>query len=81
MIDDEEFDFLTTHQSLQLQVVTAMVENKLQNLEAAKKIILQEKRKMLFEIWERLEIDDKLLTQLEHELDLDETSIARAELN
>ena len=81
MINEEEFDFLIAHLSLQLQAVTALVENKLQNLELARKIVIQEKRKKLFEIWERLEIDDKLLTQLEHELDLDETHIARAELN
>jgi len=32
------------------------------------------------QIWERLEIDDRLLSQFEHELDLEETHIARAQL-
>jgi Na+/H+ antiporter len=80
IINDEEFDFLKSYLSLQHQVLTNSPQKKLQNLESVRNLITQEKRKKLFEIWERLEIDDKLLTQLEHELDLEETHIARAEL-
>lgn len=81
-ISDIEYDFLTTYFNLQLRVldITASAQTKLQSLELAKSAVIQEQRKKLFEIWEQLEIDDKLLSQLEHELDLEETHIARAEL-
>lgn len=79
-IDDEELDFLKAYLRLQLQALTASAQQKFQNLDSARNIMIQEKRKKLFEIWEQLEIDDKLLSQLEHELDLEETHMARAEL-
>jgi monovalent cation/hydrogen antiporter len=79
-ITDEEFEFLKAHHYLQLQVLSPSKLKKLQNLESASSIVIQEKRKKLFEIWESLEIDDRLLTQLEQELDLEETHMARAEL-
>lgn len=81
-ITDEEFNFLKAHFDLQLQAleITAASQQKVQNLESIKSLVIQEKRKKLFEIWERFEIDDKLLIQLEHELDLEETHLARAEL-
>jgi monovalent cation/hydrogen antiporter len=81
-IDDHERDFLLDHFNLQLRrlEITKEERPKLQNLESIKSLIINEQRRKLFEIWERLEIDDKLLSQLEHELDLEETHIARAEL-
>lgn len=79
-INDQEFDFLKTHLNLQSQLLADSVQDALQNLEAVKSLIIQQKRKKLLEIWERLEIDDRLLSQMEHELDLEETHFARAEL-
>jgi hypothetical protein len=52
----------------------------LDNFDNARDIVMQEKRKKLFELWGSLEIDDRLLTQMEHELDLEETHMTRAEL-
>lgn len=81
-IDDNEFDLLRMYFAMELQVleITGSEQQKLQRLESIKSMVIQEQRKKLFEIWERLEIDDKLLIQLEHELDLEETHFARAEL-
>ncbi len=81
-INVSEFDFLTAYFNLQLRVleITTSQEKELQNLESARRMVIQEQRRKLFELWERLEIDDKLLSQLEHELDLEETHMARAEL-
>lgn len=80
IITDDEFEFLKGHIHLEQQALTASETNKLQNLESARSKIIQEKRKKLFEKWERLEIDDRLVSQLEHELDLEETHLARAVL-
>lgn len=81
-IDDNQFTFLNSYFNLKLQLVEIAdpTANKKHNLESARKMILQEQRKELFKIWERLEIDDKLLSQLEQELDLEETHLARAQL-
>lgn len=79
-ITDEEFDYLQGYITLQSKVLTASIDKQSQNLESVRSKIIQEKRKKLFELWEQLEITDKVLIQLEHELDLEETHIARAEL-
>jgi Na+/H+ antiporter len=81
-INDREYDFLTTYFNLQRNVleITTSPHKKWQSLESARSMVIQEQRKKLVEIWERLEIDDKLLNQLEHELDLEETRMTRAEL-
>ena len=78
--DDDEFEFLKTYLLLQHKALTASAQKQLKNLESARNLITQEKRKRLLEIWERLEIDDRLLSELEQELDLEETHIARAVL-
>lgn len=80
MITADEFHFFKTYHHLELHVVAADTETKFENLEAIRRLIIQEKRKKLFEIWESSEIDDKLLAQLEQELDLEETHMTRAEL-
>lgn len=49
-------------------------------IEISRSIVIQEQRKKLIEIWEELEIDDRLLHQIEHELDLSEIHLARAEI-
>lgn len=81
-INDSEFEFLTGYFNLKLRIleISTSGDEKLQNLEFARSKVIQEQRKKLFELWERLEIEDKLLGQLEHELDLEETHVARAEL-
>lgn len=49
-------------------------------IEISRTLVIQEQRKKLLEIWEQLEIDDRLLNQIEHELDLSEIQLARAEI-
>jgi monovalent cation/hydrogen antiporter len=82
VINKSEFDFLFSYFKMQYRIleITPLSEKKLENLESARNVTIQEQRKKLLEIWERMEIDDKLLHQLEHELDLDELHILRAEL-
>ncbi|MBS0635375.1 MAG: Na+/H+ antiporter [Verrucomicrobia bacterium] len=49
-------------------------------LESARKKVVQTQRRVLLEIWEQGEIDDKLLAQIEHELDSEETQTAKVEI-
>lgn len=81
-ISDQDSHFLKEYFTLQVRVleVTTSPHSKLQRLETARSVVIQEQRKELFKIWEKLEIDDKILSQLEHELDLEETHFARAKL-
>lgn len=82
MISDEEFEYLAAYFNLQTQIleITTSMEKTAQNLESARVEVLQAQRRKLLEIWEKQEIDDKLLTLLEHELDVEEIHNARAEL-
>lgn len=81
-INDKEFDFLKAYFNLQRRVfeISTSPKKKFQNIESARLQVIHAQRKQLLEMWERLEIDDKLLGRLEHELDMEETHIARAEL-
>lgn len=80
VISKEEFDFLQAYTNLQNHVLTSSASHESPNLESARSLVIKEKREKLFELWERFEVDDKILSLLEHELDLEETHIARAEL-
>lgn len=81
-INHEEFDFLMAYFHLQRKVIEISIssQKKLQPLESARLDVIKTKRKKLLELWEQDEIDDKLLNQLEHEIDLEETHTARAEI-
>jgi CPA1 family monovalent cation:H+ antiporter len=50
------------------------------HLEAARKKVVQAQRTVLLEIWEQGHISDKILAQIEHELDAEESQTVRAEL-
>ncbi len=82
MIAEEEYDFLKAYFHLQRRVleISSSPRRKWKNLELIRLKVIKEQRKQLLKIWEQHNIDDKLLSHLEHELDLEETSIARAEL-
>jgi len=54
---------------------------KMTNLELARLKVFQAQRSDLLAMWEKQEIDDKLFRQLEHELDVEESHIARAEIS
>lgn len=43
--------------------------------------MLRKQHQRLLEMWESHEIDDHLFNLLEHELDLEEAHLARAQLN
>jgi len=81
-ISDDECDLLKAHFDLnkRLLELTDVGQIKAEDLESAKSLVIKEQRKKLIEIWERLEIDDKHLTELEQELDLEETNMTRLEL-
>lgn len=75
-ISEEERDSLLSF--FHLQFCLLGISN---SLEKSKSLVIQEQRKKLLEVWEQLEIDDKLLNRIEHELDLSEIHFARAEIN
>jgi monovalent cation/hydrogen antiporter len=82
-VTDKEFDFLKVYFTLQRYVseIASSTRKKMSDLESARLKVFEAQRNELLQLWERQEIDDKLLRQLEHELDMEETQIARAELN
>ena len=81
-ITDREFNFLTNYFTMQRYVfeISSSPLKKLSNLEEARLKVLQVQRNELLAMWEKEEIDDHLFRKLEHELDVEESHIARAEL-
>lgn len=81
-ITEREFNFLHTYFDMRIKLaeVTLTGDKKLNNIEVARSLVVKEQRKKLFEIWEKLEVNDRQLLRLEHELDLEDTHFARAEL-
>ena len=83
IINEMEFDFLKAYFIAQnrVQEMFHAAEYKLQNVELARLKVIQAQRKHLFKMWQVNEIDDKLLSHLENELDMAEVHIARGQLN
>lgn len=81
-ITTQERDFLLAYFNLQSFVLelSSSANGNWLKLESVRKMVIQAQRHKLLDLWEKLEIDDKLLHQLEHELDLAETPLARAEI-
>lgn len=81
-INEKEHDFLKAYFIAQtrIQEMSHAAEYKLQHVEIARLKVIQAQRKQLLEMWKLNEIDDKLLSHLENELDMVEVHIARAEL-
>lgn len=81
-INKSQSVFLMSYFNLQHSAmqITDSIQGDFFSLESARNLVIQEQRKKLLELWESLEVDDKLLNQLEHELDLEETQHVRAEL-
>lgn len=79
---DNEHDFLANYFKLQRYVreISSSEIKKLSDLESARVKIFQAQRNALVDLWENEAIDDKLFLQLEHELDIEESLISRAEL-
>lgn len=81
-ISHEEFNFLTDYFTIQRQMleISSSPFKKFQDLESLRLEVIKEQRKHLLLLWEIQEVSDSQLAQLEHELDLEETRIARAVL-
>lgn len=78
----KESHFLTGYFSLQrylFEISTSQLR-KMSNLEKARLKVFQAQRKELLTMWQRQELDDRLFRELEHELDVEESHITRAEL-
>lgn len=75
-ISDEERQSLLSFFRFQFSLVQIST-----SLEQSRSLIIEEQRKKLLEVWEQFEIDDKILNRIEHELDLSEIHLARAEIN
>lgn len=81
-INEEESSFLTTYfhmQHLALEISTSPLK-RFRDLEAFRILVIQEQRKRLIELWKHHQVTDRQLSEMEHELDLEETRLARAEL-
>lgn len=81
-ISEMEHKFLKAYFIAQVHVqeMAHAAENKLLNVEEARLKVIQAQRKFLLDRWKLNEINDKLLSHLENELDMSEVHIARAEL-
>lgn len=81
-ITEIEREFLLGYFNLQFAVleISSSAYGNWPKIESIRKMVIQNQRRKLLELWEKLEIDDRLLKQLEHELDLAETTLIRAEI-
>lgn len=82
ILNNEEYSFLKTYFNYQRRVYEMGVpEHKnLQHLEVARRSAIEAQRKKLIEMLKKHEIDEKMLSVLEQQLDAEETHLARAEL-
>ncbi len=81
-IAPEEFEFLKNYFITQHRVLENFhAENHLEHVEAARLEVIRSQREILLELWERQEIDDRLLNHMENELDIVEIHIVRGELH
>lgn len=81
-LDDEEASFLNNYFAARhriLEIATSS-ESKSANLETAKITLIGIQRQTLLKMWKNHEVEDNVLKHLEHELDVEETNAARAEL-
>lgn len=79
-ITPEEHKFLKNYFHLQHKALELAHEENRSNIELVRRKVIKFQRSKLVEFWKMHEIDDKLLTHLESELDMLETHTARAEL-
>lgn len=80
LIEEEDYLFLLSYFKLRHQMLEiSSRQDKLKHpVESARLKIISRKRKHLIEMWEKNEINDELFNLLEGEIDLEESSIARA---
>jgi CPA1 family monovalent cation:H+ antiporter len=81
-ITEREGDFLSNYFNVMryiFEIADAPLK-KMSNLEKARLKVFEAQRNALLQLWEKQEIDDRLFRQLEHELDVEESHVARVEL-
>jgi monovalent cation/hydrogen antiporter len=81
-ITDKEYDFLSQYFNIQRFIfeISSSHLKKMSTIESTRVKVFKAMREELFNMWQKQEIDDRLFRQLEHELDVEESHIARAEL-
>jgi Na+/H+ antiporter len=81
-VSDEERAFLSDYFNIRFRLLELVSpENSShEHLELARIKVVQAQRRVLLEIWEQGYIDDRVLGQLEHELDAEESHTPRAEI-
>jgi monovalent cation/hydrogen antiporter len=75
-----EYHFLKSYFATHTRVQEISSTTQSLSVEKARLLVIQAQRKKLLELWKRGELNDKLFTRLENELDLFEVTRARAEL-
>lgn len=81
MIDTHEGEFLRSYFTSQHRVLANFHAAEMNAFEKARLAVIQAQRQHLLNMWERQEIEDRLLNHMENELDIIEIHIARGELN
>lgn len=81
-INDRELSFLKSYFASQRYLFEISDTNlkKMSQLEIVRLKVFQAQRKELVAMWDRQDVDDRLFRQLEHELDVEESHISRANL-
>lgn len=81
-VTENECQFLKDYFKTQLHVfeLSHATQTEVQNIEHARLKVIQAQRQLLIDLWKLKEIDDRLLSHLESELDMIEVHSARAEL-
>ena len=81
-LNKEEQQFLKNYFKARLRIleISSPLEKDTHILEQARIQALSKQRQLLMKLWEAGEVDDKVMSQLERELDVEETHWARAEI-
>ncbi len=81
-ISEDEKVFLNDYFNNRFRLLELVLpeNSKHRHLESARTEVVRAQRKVLLELWEQGDIDDKVLAQIEHELDAEESHTPRAEI-
>ena len=81
-INQEDKDFLITYFCTHNKIleISSAKHTSVPALEVARIKVIDTQRKNLIKMWENGEIDEKQISRLEHELDIEETHLARGEI-
>lgn len=81
-LNGEERSFLSTyfHARHRILNISTSRDGHSHKLELARRLVLGKQRSLLLQIWSQENIDDKILTQLEREIDVEEVQSMRADI-